>query len=285
MATFDPPLARCLLCASDAIHEYHRDANNVAIFRCSTCGVQFMNPQYTDRHLVDYYAGYTQDEPQWNEPLAYGHNVYLQLLERYLPAKGKLLDIGAGHGHLLCAALERGWDASGYEVDDSLAASLTKKLGTEVRSGDFTTLDWPRRAFDAIVMHHVLEHLKNPPAYLRTIQDLLRGEGILFLVLPNIHSLSSLMKFLLERLHLRTRNVGAYYDTSHHLWYFTPTTLRRLLLRSGFEILYTRSGHRVRPGQTRFRRFIMRNITERNLWHSTFLCVARKRTPSAIGRS
>lgn len=278
MASFDSPLTHCLICKSDCISKYHRDMDNIVIFRCGSCGIEFMNPQYSDRYLAEYYSRYTRDEPEWDEPLHYGHNFYLEILERYLPAKGSLLDIGAGKGHLLAAAIERGWNASGYEIDCSIATLLAARMGINVVCGDFIKLGWSAGQFDAVVMHHVLEHCKDPGSYLTAIHRMVRHDGFLFLVLPNIRSLSSQVKFVLEKLHLRTKNVGAYYDTSHHLWYFTPGTLKRTLDTYGFDVLYMRSGHRVRPHQTRVRRFIMRNITERNLLHSTFLCIARKRS-------
>jgi len=276
MPTFDPPLDRCVLCDSYDIHQYHRDSNGINIFRCRSCGVQFMNPRYTDQHLADYYSHYTKNEPEWDEPLQYGHNFYLELLENYLPSKGLLLDIGSGKGHLLAAALRRGWNAMGYEIDCTLAKKLATNLGTEVQCGDFPKLNWQEGRFDAVVMHHVLEHLKDPRQYLQAIHHMLRDSGILFIALPNINSLSSRTKFLLEKLHLRTKNIGAYYDTSHHLFYFTPRTLKYTLSGFGFEVCYMRSGHRVRPHQTKIKRFIMRNITERNLLHSTFVCIAKK---------
>ena len=237
-----------------------------------------MNPQYTDQHLASYYSQYTRDEPEWDEPLQYGHNFYLEILEHYVPSKGSLLDIGSGKGHLLAAALQRGWNARGYEIDCDLAKKLSSKLNTQVQCGDFSKLAWQEGQCDAVVMHHVLEHLKDPTEYLRTIHHMLRERGILFVALPTISSLSSRVKFFLEKLHLRTQNIGAYYDSSHHLWYFTPRTLRQTLSRFGFDVCYMRSGHRVRPHQTKIKRFIMRNITERNLLHSTFLCLAQRRS-------
>ncbi len=280
MATFDPLLERCRICNSSDIYLYHADSDDISIFRCRECGVQFMNPQYTDRHLVEYYAQYTKEEPQWDEPLEYVHNFYLNILEQYASSKGPLLDVGSGKGHLLGVALQRGWDAQGYEIDCDLAKNLASKLCTEVQCGDFPKLPWQEGKFNAVVMHHVFEHLKDPVSYLQTIHRILKKGGVLFIVLPNINSISSRVKFFLEKTHMRTKNIGAYYDTSHHLWYFSPATLRRTL--SGFDVLYMRSGHRVRPRQTGIRRFIMRNITERNLLHSTFLCVAQKRPTSFV---
>ncbi len=276
MATFDPLLRRCLLCGSENLRMYHRDGAGIAIFRCRSCRVQFMNPQYTDAHLAEYYSRYTREEPEWDEALTYLHDSHLALLESYLPSKGKLLDVGAGKGHLLRVALRRGWSAEGYEIDAALAGKLAGKIGTRVRSGDFAAIEWRDGQFDAVAMHHVLEHVKNPEGYLRAIRRMLRDGGILFLAVPNINSLSSRMKLLMEKAGVRRKNVGKYYDTGHHLLYFTPATLKETLACFGFQPLFLRSGHRVRPRQSPIKRFLMRNVTERNLLHSTFLCVARK---------
>ena len=42
-------------------------------------------------------------------------------------------------------------------------------------------------------------------------------------------SVSNRVKYVSEKLGLRRSNVGSWFDTSHHLNYFTPPTLRRLL--------------------------------------------------------
>jgi len=276
MAAFDEALRRCLLCGSEEIREYHRDDAGIAIHRCRSCGLQFMNPQYTDAHLADYYSRYTRDEPEWDEALTYLHESHLALLERHLPSKGRILDVGSGKGHLLQVAIQRGWDVQGYEVDGALARKLQDRIGVRVLSGAFVGIETGSDSFDAVTMHHVLEHVKNPADYLRAIHDMLRDGGVLFLAVPNIHSLSSRMKLLMEKAGMRRRNVGKYYDTGHHVVYFTPATLRRALVRFGFQPLLLRSGHRVRPRQSPIKRFLMRNVTERNLLHSTFVCVARK---------
>ena len=59
---FDPPLEACPLCASKDIAEYDRDYRGARIARCGACGVRFMNPQYTDAYLAEYYATYIQEE-------------------------------------------------------------------------------------------------------------------------------------------------------------------------------------------------------------------------------
>ncbi|HEY5038873.1 MAG TPA: class I SAM-dependent methyltransferase [bacterium] len=276
---FDPPLEKCRLCGDSRLLPYHLDFNGIHIARCAGCGAQLMNPQYSDNYLAHYYSKYGWeggDKLELSEALQSGHHFYLSLVEIFRPQKGKLLDVGAGAGGLLVAAKERGWSPTGYDVEGETTKMAAKQWGLPYVFGDFTQIPWEPASFDAVTMHHVLEHLKSPLSYLQTIHRLLKEDGVIFLALPNIGSLSSRFKFLLEKTGLRKKRVGAYYDTNHHLWYFTPKALTKLLKAQGFKVLHLRSGHQVRPGQSKFKRLWMRNFTERLAWKSSLVLIAQK---------
>ena len=280
---FDPPKSLCELCGSERIYEYHQDSDGIHIFKCQSCKVQFMNPQYSDAYLTEYYSKYIQLEPEpdeleWDKTFEYCFGFYLGLIEKHSPRIGSLLDIGCGKGHLLGAAKSRGWSVTGYDVDCYTTQEISKKIGVEILCGDFTKISRQSKTFDVITMHHVIEHLKSPLPYLQSVHNLLRDGGILFLAQPNIHSLSALVKFYLEKLRIKRKNVGAYYDTHHHLWYYTPSTLKNLLSRLGFEVLHVRSGHKAHPNQSSVQRLIARSVKERFPWKSSFLIIARKLT-------
>ena len=277
---FDPALAQCGLCGSRDLSLHHVDFKGIRISRCGGCGVQFMNPQYTDGYLRRYYSQYAWEEVkklELEESLQSGHHFYLSLVEQARPQKGKLLDVGAGAGGLLMAAQERGWAPTGYDVEGKITRLAARQWGLPYVFGDFTKIKWKPKSYDAVTMHQVLEHLKSPVSYLKCIHRLLKPGGVLFLGVPNIGSLSSRLKFLLEKADLRKKRVGAYYDTNHHLWYFTPQPLARALDGLGFEVVHLRSGHQVRPGQSHAKRLWMRHVTERLPWKSSFVLVAVKR--------
>jgi 2-polyprenyl-3-methyl-5-hydroxy-6-metoxy-1,4-benzoquinol methylase len=273
---FDPPRTACDLCGSGAVAPYHKDFHGIQIARCAGCGAQFMNPAYADDYLRDYYAQYIVDQPEWEEPEMYCHHFYLSLAERFIEKPGQLLDIGTGTGYLLRAAKERGWIPMGYDVDPETVLKVSEKSGIKIFTGDFTKYDGEGTLFDMVTMHHALEHVKSPSAYLQVIHKILRPGGLLFIVVPNIRSISSLVKLGLEKAGLRRKKVGSYYDTPHHMWYFSPATIRKTFPKYGFKVLAMRSGHQVRPGQSKWKRFIMRNLTERLLWKSTFVIIAQK---------
>ena len=275
---FDAKIKNCPVCQSGDIARHLTDFKSIKIDRCQGCGFQFMNPPYSDSYLSDYYAAYMEEEDfeLWQDALFYGHSFYFSLIEKYI-SPGRLLDIGCGNGHLIRAALERGWESEGFDVDPKTTARVSERHGVKTYQGDFLQLDLRDNDYDLITMHQVLEHLKRPNEYLHKINSLLKPGGGLFIALPNIRSLSNRFKHVLERAGLKKKSVGKYYETSHHLLYFDPTTLPILLARHGFEVLYKRNGHKVRPGQSGFKRFLMRNVSERLLAKSTFLMISRKR--------
>ncbi|MDT8453121.1 MAG: class I SAM-dependent methyltransferase [Gammaproteobacteria bacterium] len=273
---FDEKIKKCIICNSDDIKDYLKDFRGINISRCGLCGFQFMNPQYTDNYLTEYYSQYTNDEnfDYWNNALLYGHNFYLSLIEKHVKP-GKILDIGCGNGHLLEAAMQRGWVAHGYDVDKVSTQKVGNRLGISTEYGNFFSMRADQK-YDLITMHQVLEHLKDPNKYLERIHSVLNDDGCLFVAVPNIDSFSSRLKRFMEKIGMRKRNIGKYYDTNHHVLYFNTKTLKRLLESHGFRIVYQRNCHSTKPGQSRLKRFIMRNITDHLFSKSAFLVIAKK---------
>ena len=277
--SYDTPLTSCPSCKKSSFEYLFTDLRGNRIHRCRHCSVQFMNPVYTDAHLQAFYSKYANNDPEnikkWHEPLLYGHDFYLQLIEKYT-RPGNMFDVGCGGGHLLEAAQKRGWSISGYDVDAESTERVGQRLNCSVYSGDFLKLSIPSQSFDLITMHQVLEHLKKPGESLDQIFKLLNNQGLLFIAVPNIHSLSNRFKFFLESWGLRKKRRGVYYDSDHHLLYFSPNSLSSLLKQHGFEPIYLRNCHSVKPKQSHWQRWIAKHVTDHLFYKSAFLIIAKK---------
>ena len=281
---FDPPFERCGACGSADIQLWYRDWRGNDIWRCSDCAVQFQNPQYSAAYLNDYYGNYVKGKK--DNPAAFyaSHRYKVELLNRFTSAaasdRGRLLDVGCGKGFMLRAAADTGWTPEGYDVDADTTRMISGQTGIAIRTGDFTAIDWPEQHYDAIVLSHVIEHLKSPHAYLDVFERVLKPGGLLLVAAPNIGSFAARLKQWMERSGLRKKGVGDYYDTDHHLWYYTPTSLRRLLESRGYEVLYTRADRGARKLKTPRKRLIKRllGFTETTILGSTFLVICRKRS-------
>ena len=281
MESFDAPLKACPLCGSSALLPFDIDWRGVAISRCGACRVRLMNPQYRDDYLTHLYGEYIPEDDRGAEYsiLAPLHHYHLSLVERWVP-RGRLLAVGCGSGVELRVALERGWSAQGFDVDARTVARVSSSVGVPVTTGRFAEAPFSSASFDCVYAHHVLEHPKNPAAYLRRIFELLRPGGVLFLACPNIDSLSNRTKTFLGRIGLK-RDRGRHYDTWHHLFYYSPRGLaRQLENRFGFEVLRTWNGVKRtdRGGWVRQSLRIRLNDWIPR-WSSVFLLLARRPLP------
>jgi SAM-dependent methyltransferase len=107
----------------------------------------------------------------------------------YLPAalRGRLLDVGCGHGEMLTLLRDLGWDAEGIEPDP-VAVDVARSRGFRVGLGTVFTAEVPAAAFQAVVLSHVVEHLHRPVEALRRCRSFLAPGGTLVAVTPNVES-------------------------------------------------------------------------------------------------
>jgi SAM-dependent methyltransferase len=229
--SFDEPLNSCPICRSANIRRFDHDYRGCVFFRCRDCGVKFMNPQYTDAYLAAYYANYvpvTVEEPLGNLSRRTAAKIDdLEWVERYV-APGRLLAIGCGDGLEITLARDRGWQAEGYDVDADAMRAVAERLQAKTYSGDFVALGLPADSYDCVFLDQVLEHAKNPGEYLQEVRRILKPAGVCFLGCPNIMSLANAWKTFLGKLGLKPSR-GKHYAAHHHLTYFSPGVLRRIL--------------------------------------------------------
>ena len=138
----------------------------------------------------------------------------------------RLLDIGCGNGAYLMKVHELGWRGYGIESNFTAALHANKVWGIEVQAGDFETVAYPEKHFDAITMWHSLEHFPNPNKIIRKARKLLKDDGVLMIGLPNFSSL--------DRKLFRESWNGL--EIPLHAFHFTPDSIHYLLEESGFEV-------------------------------------------------
>ena len=277
MNKYDPYLEKCLICSSKDIYKFHESSDGEQIYKCRNCKIQFMNPQCSDEFLNNLYANYTKDEPSVFEGLIQSHLDCLLMIEKFYPSKGALLDIGSGNGNLISLAQKRGWVSTGYDVDCETVRKISAKINVKMYCGKFEEIKLDENSFDVITMLHVIEHLKSPIVYLDVIKKVLKQNGILFVALPNIQARSGIVKLFLEKIHVKRNNVAAHYDTSHHLWYYTPQTIRNTLEAHGFNVNLIYSGRKAELPNNMVQREITERIISKIAWPSNMALIAVKK--------
>lgn len=205
-------------------------------YKCHGCGAIFLAPVPDTETLQAYYnQTYSVVMERYFRSVERKAPPLLAELQRRIPGRGRLLEIGCSYGGFLRKAQQCGWDVAGIEIDNRASAHGREKLGINVLCGslesEFHRLQPP---YDAIVTFHVLEHVVEPMRFLSLCRELLRPGGVLLLKTPNVASWIA----------KQTKSQWAWLSPPAHIHLFTPTALCRSLEQSGFRVeqVQTRRG-------------------------------------------
>jgi cyclopropane fatty-acyl-phospholipid synthase-like methyltransferase len=113
----------------------------------------------------------------------------------------------------------------GLDYEQAEVEKLIRE-GYNAVAADATRFDLGKK-FDVVVAGELIEHLLNVGGFLTSVRAHLRPEGRLVLTTPNAICLAYFLENLL---------VGRELDNLDHSGLYTPTTLRTLLGKHGFEI-------------------------------------------------
>jgi SAM-dependent methyltransferase len=223
----DASLARHALITTDVYADYGR------IVRCRRCGLVYRNPRPSPEDVLSAYAE-VRDADYLEEQDCRSMNAHLSLrVIRRHARGGRLLDAGCATGLFLNAA-RTDFDVQGVEPSAWAAGLARSRLGLDVVQGSLGSAPLPEGSFDVVTLIDVLEHFVDPLGALRRAAALLRPGGLLYVVTPDIGSLSSRL--------LRGYWWGL---RPAHLYYFSRATLGRALEAAGFEVRESRSYGRL----------------------------------------
>jgi 2-polyprenyl-3-methyl-5-hydroxy-6-metoxy-1,4-benzoquinol methylase len=161
------------------------------------------------------------------------HGGHAKLLA--LVGSGKrVLDVGCSSGYLARPLVEQRCTVIGIEQDQA-AAEAARAVCEEVLEGDVETIELPFAAgsFDVVLCGDLIEHLRDPEAFLARMRPLLREGGLLVLTTPNVANWSMRLGLLVGRWRYTERGI---LDRTHvHL--FTRRTLVETVERAGYRVL------------------------------------------------
>jgi glycosyltransferase involved in cell wall biosynthesis/SAM-dependent methyltransferase len=202
-----------------------------------------LNPQPSESELAaiyneDYFLGEdtTEGRTRTGEMKAATARHYLSQIQRYRGLeKGRLLEIGCGHGDFLLEAQREGYDVCGIEISRSAAALANQRLGAaKVTAGVLEHATLQDSSFDVCVLSDVIEHTRDPVRFLTNIRRLLKPDGVLFIATPSVDSWSA---------QLLRQNWMEF--KPEHLIYFDKKTIQTLLYRTGFQHVLVQPGWKV----------------------------------------
>ena len=227
------PGESCTLCGGRERRVRFGMAEGFRVEECASCGLGATAPALPDSEIGRFYPAryYGTANRRFTPalerlvPLFRARRVR-EIERRTRAAQGRMLDVGCGRGILPAQMRARGWDAHGIEISDTAAHHARDVLGLPVHVGSLVDSPYADGFFDAIVIWHVLEHVRDPRAALEKAHRLLAPGGLLMVAVPNSES-------------LQARATGRHWfhlDLPRHFHHFRLSALSRLLGECGFSV-------------------------------------------------
>jgi methionine biosynthesis protein MetW len=160
------------------------------------------------------------------------------LVVGFVPEGSTVLEFGCATGYMSeVLARRKGARVTGIELDPEAAAEASARC-ERVIVGDAETLDLDEHLgderFDAVLFADVLEHLKDPGALLRRVQQFIGEGGVVVASIPNVAHASVRLALLAGR--FRYRPQGLLDET--HLRFFTRDSIRELFEECGYVVTH-----------------------------------------------
>lgn len=213
----------------------------VRIGWCSRCGLGMTLDPPSREELHELYAQTYVDEaavgrvPRTGRLARAWHRVNGSLPLTDLDLASPVLDVGSNTGEALEALRRRGIDAVGLEPNPR-GAALAAARGLDVIAAPIEESNLPDEHFMTVLLSQVLEHVDDPESVLRVVRRSLRPGGAAYAIVPNANSAWRVL-FGANWVH---------WHVPFHLFHFTPSSVRLLFERAGFEVRRVRH---VTPGE------------------------------------
>jgi SAM-dependent methyltransferase len=154
--------------------------------------------------------------------LLYFKRIYYKI--PHMIKDGRALDIGCGKGAYLLMLKELGWDVVGFDIAKIQSKYLyDHNIPVVIKRLDSTNLS--SNSFDLVTFWHSLEHIHQPLKMLKEVHNLLKKGGFIYIEVPNNESFAR---------YLFNENWFPW-EIPRHLYHFSPRTLKKILLKAGFE--------------------------------------------------
>jgi SAM-dependent methyltransferase len=193
-----------------------------------------------------------------------GHTTYFasqvgrgvcRFLQHVRPLAGlRVLDYGAGPGHLVEQLLQRGARVWAVEYSPQCVQDLNQRfrrerLWGEARPFDGNRLPWGDDRFDVVCCLETIEHLlpEHVNVVLAELRRVVRPGGVVLLTTPNAEDLQAQTVFC--------PNCCSEFHRWQHMRRWTADSLRRRLEGLGYEVRFCRglSFHNFQPARPRWR--------------------------------
>lgn len=155
----------------------------------------------------------------------------LAIVKKYIPERNSsILDIGSGGGLIIESLKKEGYSA--LHALDFANYLFPSVKDTPFKSADLSwdKLPYPDNTFDAVLGWEVIEHLENPPHFIRELYRIIKPTGLVILSTPNVDHLHNRLSFLFHG------DMPRWRAGNNHLFSFPAGVYKKLLMKYFVEV-------------------------------------------------
>lgn len=216
------------------------------IVECNNCGLIFTNPRPTKMEIKSYYTSdyYESRKPSiMNDRVKTEKSPFVQSyyklrdklernklfekvkrVENKTGKRAKIIDVGCGNGDFLAQMKSKGWQCLGIEISNLMSRHAKQKYGLHVFNGELEEANLLQNSVDVITFWNSFEHLHDPMKVLRESYRILKKNGLIIILVPNIES----YEFMI------LKEKWPHLDVPRHLYHWSAKTLTNLLKKAEF---------------------------------------------------
>lgn len=220
------------------------------VLACNSCGQKKLDPQLGQVDQERLYSQGYFNSAGCEDSVTLAHELpanYLDIatgrqakflrtvleLKAVFPVANSFLDVGAATGDMVHVARNAGLDAEGIEFSEFAVNEARKRFGFELKRLSLSEVGNTR--YDLIHLNHVFEHFNEPVVELKHLHRILKPDGGLYIEIPYQFNLIERLKY-----RLRPVEVALSLHSIHHPFFYTPRTIKRILIANNFRILKLR---------------------------------------------
>lgn len=221
----------CDLCeGSDfrRVADRDRDGRSLGTCVCEQCGLvaheripeaRDLAAYYAREYRRDYHGEFVPSPRRVLREWQRGRRM-VRRLRPHLPPGARVFEIGAGMGCTVKNLELAGYQAGGIEPGEGFLQFANQHLHARIEAGELADVR-AEGEFDAVLLIHVLEHLRSPREALARMRRMLRPDGLLVIEVPNVAAPHA--------------SPGKLFHFAH-IYNFTPRTLEALANVTGFAV-------------------------------------------------
>jgi len=243
MRDHNKQFAPCPICNKEEIanllhtKDYALTGEDFQIIQCANCTLEFTHPAPSKEAIAPYY-NFPSYISHTDTKEGFVNQIYHKVRNRTLTQKtnwvqslftghkGQLLEVGAGTGAFAHSMFKKGWKVTALEPDATSRQRALENYDINLLPIE-ELFQLESAKYDVITLWHVLEHVHDLNAYMKTFNSLLKPNGRLIIAVPNYTSYDAGFY----------KNYWAAYDVPRHLYHFSPLSMHFLAKKHKMSIV------------------------------------------------